>query len=158
MSRNNLDKEFRLLCDIVSFYYAVPIECCVSVEYEKNIVKISKEISRYNVGERINRNRNLCYLNYGISHCFIDFLTAIYEKRTKLEDNLELLHTTINDYVRSLNLDERSCFLVLYSVLETYSKKIEQSILPEKEDSREVTLITCTTGGKERFIVKAREI
>ena len=57
LSRNNLDKEFRLLCDIVSFYYAVPIECCVSVEYEKNIVTISKEISRYNIGERINRNR-----------------------------------------------------------------------------------------------------
>ena len=137
LSRNNLDKEFRLLCDIVSFYYAVPIECCVSVEYEKNIVRISKEISRYNVGERINRNRNLCYLNYGISHRFIDFLTAIYEKRTELEDNLELLHTTINDYVRSFNLDERSCFLVLYSVLETYSKKIEQSILPEKEEFHE---------------------
>ena len=31
-------------------------------------------------------------------------------------------------------------------------------ILPEQEGTREVTLITCTTGGKDRFIVKAREI
>ncbi len=31
-------------------------------------------------------------------------------------------------------------------------------ILPEDENSREVTLITCTNGNKERFIVKAREI
>lgn len=31
-------------------------------------------------------------------------------------------------------------------------------ILPEDETSREVTLITCTNGNKERFIVKAREI
>ena len=134
--KNNLEKEFRLLCDIISFYYAVPIECCVLVEYEKNIVKISKEISRYNVGERINRNRNLCYLNYGISHHFIDFLTAVYEKRAELEDKLELLHTTINDYVRSFNLDERSCFLVLYSVLETYSWKVKK----ERVDERQVQI------------------
>ena len=135
-SRNNLEKEFRLLCDIISFYYAVPIECCMSVEYEKNIVKISKEISRYNIREKANSNRNLCYLNYGISHHFIDFLKTIYEKRARLKDKLELLHTTINDYVRSFNLDERSCFLVLYSVLETYSWKVEK----ERADENQVKI------------------
>lgn len=31
-------------------------------------------------------------------------------------------------------------------------------ILPEQEGTREITLITCTNGNKNRFIVKAREI
>ena len=47
-----------------------------------------------------------------------------------------------------------------YEVFRTYiiDPNDISCILPEKEDVREVTLITCTTGGKERFIVKAREI
>lgn len=118
-------QEFRLLCDIISFYYAVPIECCISLEYGKDLVKVTREISHYNLYQKTNTNGNLCYLNYGISHRFIDFLTTIYENRSKLEDKLELLHTTMNDYVRSFSLDERSRFLVLYSILETYSRKIE---------------------------------
>lgn len=118
-------QEFRLLCDIISFYYAVPIECCISLEYGKDLVKVTREISHYNLYQKTNKNGNLCYLNYGISHRFIDFLTTIYENRSKLEDKLELLHTTMNDYVRSFSLDERSRFLVLYSILETYSRKIE---------------------------------
>lgn len=31
-------------------------------------------------------------------------------------------------------------------------------ILPEQENTREVTLITCTNGNKNRLIVKAREV
>lgn len=119
-------QEFRLLCDIISFYYAVPIECCISVEYGKDSVKVTREISHYNLCQKTNKNENLCYLNYGISHRFIDFLTTIYKNRNNLEDQLELLHTTMNDYVRSSGLDERSRFLVLYSILETYSRKIEK--------------------------------
>ena len=132
LSKNEVEKEFRLLCDIVSFYYAVPIECCMSVEYTKDLVKITREISHYNEYQKVNKNKNLCYLNYGISHHFIDFLTVISEHRNKLEDNLELLHTTMNDYVRSFGLNEESRFLVLYSVLETYSKKENQSIQVDK--------------------------
>ena len=47
-----------------------------------------------------------------------------------------------------------------YEVFKTYiiDPNDISCILPEKEDVREVTLITCTTGGEERFIVKAREI
>ena len=47
-----------------------------------------------------------------------------------------------------------------YEVFKTYiiDPNDISCILPVKEDVREVTLITCTTGGKERFIVKAREI
>ena len=134
--RNSLlqnKQEFRLLCDIISFYYAVPIECCISVEYGKDSVKVTREISHYNLCQKTNKNGNLCYLNYGISHRFIDFLTTIFKNRNKLEDQLELLHTTMNDYVRSSGLDERSRFLVLYSVLETYSKKIKQSVQIDKK-------------------------
>lgn len=125
------EQEFRLLCDIISFYYAIPIECCISVEFDKDLVKVTREISHYNVCQKTNKNRNLCYLNYGISHRFIDFLTTIYDNRSKLEDKLELLHTTINDYVRSFSLDERARFLVLYSILETYSRKMGKENVDE---------------------------
>ena len=125
------EQEFRLLCDIISFYYAIPVECCISVENGKDLVKVTREISHYNVCQKTNKNENLCYLNYGISHSFIDFLTTIYGNRNKLKDKLELLHTTMNDYVRSFGLDERSRFLVLYSVLETYSWKMEKENIDE---------------------------
>lgn len=47
-----------------------------------------------------------------------------------------------------------------YKVFKTYiiDPNDISCILPEDENTREVTLITCTTGGKERYIVKAREI
>ena len=47
-----------------------------------------------------------------------------------------------------------------YEVFKTYviDPNDIRCILPEEENIREVTLITCTTGGKNRFIVKAREI
>lgn len=47
-----------------------------------------------------------------------------------------------------------------YKVFKTYiiDPNDISCILPENENTREVTLITCTTGGKERYIVKAREI
>jgi len=47
-----------------------------------------------------------------------------------------------------------------YEVFKTYiiDPNDISCILPEEEGTREVTLITCTTGGKDRFIVKAREI
>lgn len=124
-TKDEVEKEFGLLCDIISFYYAVPIECCMSVECVKELVKITRTIPHYNLCQETNYNENLCYLNYGISHRFIDFLTTIYENRKELEGKLELLHTTMNDYVRSFGLDERSRFLVLYSVLETDSKSIK---------------------------------
>lgn len=129
---DKIEKELCLLCDIISFYYAIPIECGMSVIYEKDQVRISREMSHYNAYQKIIRNLDLCYLDYGISHDLEDFLTMIYENREALEDKLELLHTTMNDYVRSFSLDEKSCFLVLYSVLETYSWKIEKEVVDEQ--------------------------
>lgn len=130
--QDKIEKEFGLLCDIISFYYAIPIECGMSVIYEKDLVKIYREMSHYNACQKIIRNWDLCYLNYGTSHDIEDFLAMIYKNRTDLEDKLELLHTTMNDYVRSFSLDEKSCFLILYSVLETYSWKIEKEVVDEQ--------------------------
>lgn len=47
-----------------------------------------------------------------------------------------------------------------YEVFKTYiiDPNDISCILPEEEGKREVTLITCTIGGENRFIVKAREI
>lgn len=47
-----------------------------------------------------------------------------------------------------------------YQVFKTYTIDPNDisCILPEQEDTREVTLITCKNGRKNRFIVKAREI
>lgn len=47
-----------------------------------------------------------------------------------------------------------------YEVFDTYiiDPNDISCILPEQEDVREVTLITCTNGRENRFIIKAREI
>ena len=47
-----------------------------------------------------------------------------------------------------------------YKVFKTYviDPNDITCILPEQEGTREITLITCTNGSKNRFIVKAREI
>ena len=47
-----------------------------------------------------------------------------------------------------------------YKVFKTYviDPNDITCILPEQERTREITLITCTNGNKNRFIVKAREI
>ena len=47
-----------------------------------------------------------------------------------------------------------------YEIFKTYviDPNDISCILPENESTREVTLITCTKGGNNRYIVKAREI
>ena len=47
-----------------------------------------------------------------------------------------------------------------YEIFKTYviDPNDISCILPEQEGTREITLITCTTGGKNRYIVKARQI
>lgn len=127
---DKIKTEFRLLCDIISFYFNIPVEYCTSVKYETNFVNVSRCIPHYKVRRNAYNNSDLCYLSFGIHRRFINFLMRVYKNRKKLKDKLELLHTTISDYVRSYDLDEGSRFLVLYSVLETYSKsiKIEEPI------------------------------
>lgn len=47
-----------------------------------------------------------------------------------------------------------------YEIFKTYviDPNDISCILPEQEGTREITLITCTTGGTSRYIVKARKI
>ena len=59
-----------------------------------------------------------------------------------------------------IELTDKQGITIKYEVFKTYiiDPNDISCILPEDEKTREVTLITCTTGGKNRFIVKAREI
>lgn len=59
-----------------------------------------------------------------------------------------------------IQLTDSQMVTVKYQVFKTYviDPNDITCILPEDENSREVTLITCTNGNENRFIVKAREI
>ena len=59
-----------------------------------------------------------------------------------------------------IELTDIQNFKLKYKVFKTYviDPNDITCILPEQEDTREITLITCTNGNKNRFIVKAREI
>lgn len=60
----------------------------------------------------------------------------------------------------TIELTDAQNATVTYKIFKTYviDPNDISCILPEQEGTREITLITCTTGGKNRFIVKAREI
>lgn len=59
-----------------------------------------------------------------------------------------------------IELTDSQMVTVKYQVFRTYviDPNDIAYILPEDENAREVTLITCTNGNKNRLIVKAREI
>lgn len=59
-----------------------------------------------------------------------------------------------------IELTDSQMVTVKYQVFSTYviDPNDIAYILPEDENAREVTLITCTNGNKNRLIVKAREI
>ena len=55
---------------------------------------------------------NLAYLNLYTYNDFAKGITADFS-------NIKALHTPINDYLRTIYLDDISAFLILYSILET---------------------------------------
>lgn len=59
-----------------------------------------------------------------------------------------------------IELTDKQRVTIKYQVFKTYIVDPNDitCILAENENSREVTLITCTNGNKERLIVKAREV
>lgn len=59
-----------------------------------------------------------------------------------------------------IELTDKQNVTINYKVFKTYVVDPNDitCIIAEDEKSREVTLITCTNGDKERFVVKAREI
>jgi len=58
-----------------------------------------------------------------------------------------------------IELTDNQNVTLKYEIFKTYviDPNDITCILPEQEGTREVTLITCTNGNKNRFIVKARE-
>lgn len=59
-----------------------------------------------------------------------------------------------------IELTDSQMVTVKYQVFKTYTVDPNdiKCILPEDEENREITLITCSNRDKNRFIVKAREI
>ena len=93
-------------------------------------------------GEKINQKGNVVLAGHN------NLNNKMFGKIDKLE-NGDIIELTDNQMVT-----------VKYQVFKTYivdPNNIE-CILPEEENTREVTLITCTNGNKERFVVKAREL
>ncbi len=93
-------------------------------------------------GEKINQKGNVVLAGHN------NLNNKMFGKIDKLE-NGDIIELTDSQMVT-----------VKYQVFKTYiiDPNDITCILPEDETSREVTLITCTNGNKERFIVKAREI
>lgn len=93
-------------------------------------------------GEKINQKGNVVLAGHN------NLNNKMFGKIDKLE-NGDIIELTDSQMVT-----------VKYQVFKTYiiDPNDITCILPEDETTREVTLITCTNGNKERFIVKAREI
>lgn len=93
-------------------------------------------------GEKINQKGNVVLAGHN------NLNNKMFGKINKLE-NGDIIELTDNQMVT-----------VKYQVFKTYIVDPNDitCILPQDEGSREVTLITCTNGNKDRFIVKAREI
>lgn len=87
------------------------------------------------------------YGNLSIAgHNYID--GTMFGKIKKLE---------IGDIIELTDLTGKTVQYSVYDIFSTEPNDVS-ILLPEEENSREVTLITCTNGNKKRLIVKAREI
>lgn len=93
-------------------------------------------------GEKINQKGNVVLAGHN------NLNNTMFGKINKLE-NGDIIELTDSQMVT-----------VKYQVFKTYviDPNDITCILPENENSREVTLITCTNGNKNRYVVKAREI
>ena len=93
-------------------------------------------------GEKINQKGNVVLAGHN------NLNNKMFGKINKLE-NGDIIELTDNQMVT-----------IKYQVFKTYviDPNDITCILPEDENSREVTLITCTNGNKDRLVVKAREV
>ena len=73
---------------------------------------------------------NLAYLNLYTYNDFAKGITADFS-------NIKALHTPINDYLRTIYLDDISAFLILYSILETLADT-ETVYFDEKDIMKQV--------------------
>ena len=93
-------------------------------------------------GEKINQKGNVVLAGHN------NLNNKMFGKINKLE-NGDIIELTDNQMVT-----------IKYQVFKTYviDPNDITCILSEDENSREVTLITCTNGNKDRLVVKAREV
>jgi len=128
-------------------YRVVGIIRIPKVELEYPILEsTSKETLKLSItkfwGNKINEIGNVCLAG----HNNLNGTMFGKTKKLKIGDIIELTD------IQNVTLK--------YEVFKTYviDPNDISCILPEQEGTREVTLITCTNGNKNRLIVKAREI
>ena len=111
-SVENVIEQNNILLDLLSFYYGISIEAVLIITQQNEHIYITYKQPSYRLMQNSPRNMNLAYLNL---YAFNDFAKGI----TADFSNIKALHTPINDYIRTIYLDNTSAFLILYSILET---------------------------------------
>lgn len=118
------------LLDLLSFYYGIPIETLSIIVKQNGYTYVIYKQPTYRLMQNSPKNMNLAYLNL---YSFNDFAKGI----TADFSNIKALHTTINDYIRTIYLDDISAFLILYSILETLADT-EPVYFEEKDIMKQV--------------------
>lgn len=111
-SVENAIEKNNILLDLLSFYYGIPIETLFIIVQQNGCTYVIYKQPTYRLMLNSPRNMNLAYLNLHSFHDFAKGITADFS-------NIKALHTPINDYIRTIYLDDISAFLILYSILET---------------------------------------
>ena len=111
-SVENIIEKNNILLDLLSFYYGIPIEAVSIVAQQNGYTYVIYKQPTYRLMQNSHRNMNLTYLNLYNYNDFAKGITADFS-------NIKALHTPINDYIRTIYLDDISAFLILYSILET---------------------------------------
>lgn len=129
-SVENAIEKNNILLDLLSFYYGIPIETLFIIVQQNGYTYVIYKQPTYRLMLNSPRNMNLDYLNL---HSFNDFAKGI----TADFSNIKALHTPINDYIRTIYLDDISAFLILYSILETLADT-EPVYFEEKDIMKQV--------------------
>lgn len=129
-SVENVIEKNNTLLDLLSFYYGIPIKTLSIIVKQNGYTYVIYKQPTYRLMQNSPKNMNLAYLNL---YSFNDFAKGI----TADFSNIKALHTTINDYIRTIYLDDISAFLILYSILETLADT-EPVYFEEKDIMKQV--------------------
>ena len=129
-SVENVIEKNNILLDLLSFYYGIPIETLLINVQQNGYTHVIYKQPTYRLMLNSPRNMNLAYLNLYTYNDFAKGITADFS-------NIKALHTPINDYIRTIYLDDISAFLILYSILETLADT-EPVYFEEKDIMKQV--------------------
>lgn len=129
-SVENVIEKNNILLDLLSFYYGIPIETLLINVQQNGYTHVIYKQPTYRLMLNSPRNMNLAHLNL---YTYNDFAKGI----TTDFSNIKALHTPINDYIRTIYLDDISAFLILYSILETLADT-ETVYFEEKDIMKQV--------------------